>query len=121
MKKIYVLCLLVGLFFIPTALYSGETAFTYSKETTQVSVFSITSDWAITFFQKFISPIDNRRCIFSPTCSVYARQTVKKYGVIKAYPLITARLIRCNGSAYHSRQYDMAEEGKGGPCYDPVQ
>ena len=81
---------------------------------------SVTSDWALILFQIFISPIDNRQCIFSPTCSVYARQVIKKYGFVAAYPLITARLIRCNESAYFSIKYEMAEEGKGGFCYDPL-
>lgn len=85
-----------------------------------VSAASFTADLALRFFQTFISPIDDRRCIFSPTCSVYARQAIAKYGFIKAYPLIAARLIRCNPSAYHSRVYEDAEPGKGGPCHDPV-
>jgi putative membrane protein insertion efficiency factor len=84
------------------------------------SAVSFSADLALRFFQTFISPIDNRRCIFSPTCSVYARDAIAKYGFIKAYPLITARLIRCNPGAYYSRLYPDSVPGKGGPCYDPV-
>ena len=90
------------------------------EEPRSVSAVSFSADLALRFFQTFISPVDNRRCIFSPTCSVYAREAIAKYGFIKAYPLIAARLIRCNPDAYHSRLYPDAGRGKGGPCHDPV-
>jgi hypothetical protein len=91
-----------------------------AENNADTSAVSFTADTAMKFFQVFISPIDNRRCIFSPTCSVYARRAIAKYGFIKAYPLIAARLIRCNPSAWLSQVYEEAEEGRGGPCYDPV-
>lgn len=103
-----------------SVLFSAASYAQSEEEPRQVSPVAFTADLAVRFFQIFISPIDDRRCIFSPTCSVYARQAIAKYGFIRAYPLIAARLIRCNPSAYHSRVYDDAAPGKGGPCYDPV-
>lgn len=72
----------------------------------------------IRLFQIFISPVDGRQCIFRPTCSQYARDAIKKYGFIKAYPLIMARLIRCNPTAYTHNTYERNEEGI---PYDPVK
>ena len=103
-----------------SVLLSAAAAAENEGEPRAVSPVSFTADLALRFFQTFISPIDDRRCIFSPTCSVYARQAIAKYGFIRAYPLIAARLIRCNPSAYRSRVYEYADPGKGGPCHDPV-
>ncbi len=61
------------------------------------------------FYTRFISPIDNRTCIFHPTCSEYARQAVSRHGIAKGVALSTARLIRCNPSAYSSGNYPAAK------------
>ena len=87
---------------------------------TLASPLSFVADQFLVFFQKFISPVDDRQCIFSPTCSAYARKAIAKYGFFAAYPLIAARLIRCNASAYIRHEYEEAPEGRGGLCYDPV-
>ncbi|HSV97074.1 MAG TPA: membrane protein insertion efficiency factor YidD [Spirochaetota bacterium] len=61
------------------------------------------------FYARFISPVDNRQCIFHPTCSEYARQAVSRHGVVVGVPLSAARLIRCNPSAYSSGNYPAAK------------
>lgn len=35
-------------------------------------------------------------CKYSPTCSEYTKQAIKKYGSIKGIYLGTKRLLRCN-------------------------
>jgi hypothetical protein len=64
---------------------------------------------AFSFYTRFISPIDNRKCIFHPTCSEYARQALSRHGIARGVPLSAARLIRCNPSAYSSGNYPAAK------------
>ena len=37
----------------------------------------------IRFYQRCISPAFPARCRFSPTCSAYAYEAVRKYGTLK--------------------------------------
>ena len=57
-------------------------------------------------YQKYISPLSGPHCKYTPTCSEYAIQAVKKYGAVKGSLLAAWRILRCNPFA------------KGG--YDPV-
>ncbi|MDK2886596.1 MAG: uncharacterized protein PWP54_1154 [Thermosipho sp. (in: thermotogales)] len=50
----------------------------------------------IRFYQKFISPLKPPTCIYTPTCSEYTLQSVKKFGVIKGLFLGFKRILRCN-------------------------
>jgi putative membrane protein insertion efficiency factor len=43
-----------------------------------------------------ISPILPSACRFTPTCSDYAQQALRKYGAIKGSWLATRRLLRCH-------------------------
>jgi len=53
--------------------------------------------WVIRFYQIFLSPLKGRRtCRFYPTCSEYALQAIRKYGVIKGGIKAVWRLLRCN-------------------------
>ena len=57
----------------------------------------------IVFYQKFISPLTPPTCRFTPTCSEYAKQALKKHGPIKGLTLAVWRILRCNpwgGSGY---------------------
>lgn len=57
----------------------------------------------IVFYQKAISPYTPPACRFTPTCSEYARQALKKHGPIKGLALAIWRILRCNpwgGSGY---------------------
>ena len=57
----------------------------------------------IRFYQKFISPLFPPVCRFTPTCSAYAVQALKKHGPIKGLLLAIWRILRCNpwgGSGY---------------------
>lgn len=73
------------------------------------------------FYSSFVSPVDNKECIFNPTCSRFAREAIAKYGFVRAYPLISARLIRCNPSAYDKGYYPPAKRSDDiWKAYDPV-
>ena len=57
----------------------------------------------IVFYQKCISPFTPASCRFTPTCSEYAKQAIRKHGPIKGLGLAVWRILRCNpwgGSGY---------------------
>ena len=57
----------------------------------------------IRFYQKFISPLKPPTCRFTPTCSTYAIQAIRKHGPFKGLALAMWRILRCNpwgGSGY---------------------
>ncbi len=55
---------------------------------------------AISFYQKFISPIISQvfgiHCRYYPSCSSYAYQAIEEWGIIKGSYLVLKRLLRCN-------------------------
>lgn len=57
----------------------------------------------IWIYQKAISPYTPPTCRFTPTCSEYAKQALKKHGPIKGLWLAIKRISRCHpwgGSGY---------------------
>lgn len=58
----------------------------------------------IRFYQKFISPLHRPCCRFTPTCSAYALEALKKYGPIKGLFLAIKRFLKCN--PFHEGGYD---------------
>ena len=50
----------------------------------------------IVFYQRFISPGIPRRCKYEPTCSAYAVQAIREYGILRGLVLGGWRLLRCN-------------------------
>jgi uncharacterized protein len=50
----------------------------------------------IRFYRRFISPALPRRCKYHPTCSEYAADAVRTYGVLRGLVLAAWRLLRCN-------------------------
>jgi putative membrane protein insertion efficiency factor len=51
---------------------------------------------AIKFYRRFISPAKRPCCRFTPTCSLYALQAVREWGVIFGLSLSVWRILRCN-------------------------
>jgi uncharacterized protein len=47
-------------------------------------------------YQRAISPAFPRRCKYHPTCSEYAVQAVRGYGLMRGSVLAAWRLLRCN-------------------------
>jgi putative membrane protein insertion efficiency factor len=50
----------------------------------------------IYFYKIFISPILPKSCIYTPSCSTYSLEAIKKFGPIKGSFLSAKRVISCN-------------------------
>lgn len=60
----------------------------------------------IKFYQKYFSPLRNKKCPYYPSCSKYALIAIERHGAFKGSALAAWRILRCNPFS------------KGG--YDPV-
>lgn len=60
----------------------------------------------IRLYQKFLSPLLGANCRYTPTCSQYGLEAIKKYGAWKGGWLALKRIASCNPW--------------GGHGYDPV-
>lgn len=66
-------------------------------------VFSFVFLALIRFYQVAISPLKPPSCRFTPTCSQYAIEAIKKHGPFKGLYLAIRRILRCHpwgGSGY---------------------
>jgi hypothetical protein len=52
--------------------------------------------WPIGAYQRWVSPAMPRRCRYEPTCSAYAVQSIRRFGVLRGSLLACWRLLRCN-------------------------
>jgi uncharacterized protein len=50
----------------------------------------------VRLYQRLISPLTPQRCKYHPTCSAYAVEAVRTYGVLRGTVLAAWRLLRCN-------------------------
>jgi putative membrane protein insertion efficiency factor len=50
----------------------------------------------IVLYQRLISPAIPRRCKYEPTCSRYALEGIREYGILRGLVLAGWRLLRCN-------------------------
>jgi putative membrane protein insertion efficiency factor len=65
--------------------------------------FSLVFIGLIRFYQKVISPYTPPSCRFTPTCSHYGIEAIRKHGPIRGLWLTLKRLVRCHpwgGSGY---------------------
>jgi putative membrane protein insertion efficiency factor len=57
----------------------------------------------IKIYQHIISPVIGPKCRYTPTCSNYALEAFKKYGLFKGFWLSVKRISKCHpwgGSGY---------------------
>ncbi len=47
-------------------------------------------------YQRVVSPLLPRRCKYYPTCSEYAVESIRMFGVSRGFVLATWRVLRCN-------------------------
>lgn len=47
-------------------------------------------------YQRLISPLLGPRCRYAPSCSEYAIQAVREFGILRGLVLAGWRLLRCN-------------------------
>lgn len=71
----------------------------------------------IRFYQMFISTQDMPVCNFTPSCSQFGIDSLRRFGVIKGILLTSDRLQRCNGCSAPYYQIDYGT----GKYVDPVQ
>jgi putative membrane protein insertion efficiency factor len=50
----------------------------------------------IRFYQAFISPLFGAKCRFTPTCSTYGLEAIRKYGPLKGGKLALKRFLSCH-------------------------
>ena len=50
----------------------------------------------IRLYQLVISPILGPNCRFMPTCSEYALESIKSFGLIKGFFLTFKRIVKCH-------------------------
>lgn len=54
-------------------------------------------------YQKVVSPLIVRGCMYRPTCSSYSKELIKEYGLLKGTFLTADRLTRCTRIALSDR------------------
>jgi putative component of membrane protein insertase Oxa1/YidC/SpoIIIJ protein YidD len=69
----------------------------YAISNDQSSFIGIVSKQVFWFYKVFISSQDYNSCSFSPSCSVYAMQSIQKQGFFPGVFDAFDRLTRCNG------------------------
>lgn len=47
-------------------------------------------------YQRFVSPLFPPSCRFTPSCSKYAVEAIRKHGAVKGVALGVWRILRCN-------------------------
>jgi len=67
-------------------------------------------------YKLFVSSQDVDACVFTPSCSVYAIETIKKHGILGIFDA-SDRLQRCHPGANGHYPIDK----KTGKLYDPVK
>jgi hypothetical protein len=59
-------------------------------------------------YQKLISPMLGAHCKYYPSCSEYAVQAIRRFGILRGLVLAGWRLLRCN--PWSRGGYDPVEE-----------
>ncbi|MFQ5455775.1 MAG: membrane protein insertion efficiency factor YidD [Nitrospirota bacterium] len=62
----------------------------------------------INLYQLCVSPLSSPVCRYIPTCSVYAKDAIERYGLIKGLFLTILRLLRCH--PFHPGGYDPVKK-----------
>jgi uncharacterized protein len=50
----------------------------------------------IRLYRRLVSPALGQRCKYHPSCSAYALQAIRTYGILRGVVLAGWRLLRCN-------------------------
>lgn len=61
-------------------------------------------------YKSLFSSQDGRSCTFSPSCSLYAIEAIKKKGVFEGFLDTVDRLTRCNGLSPENYEVDMDQK-----------
>ena len=71
-------------------------------------------------YGRWISPGLPRRCKYEPTCSAYALEAIREFGILRGLVLAAWRLLRCNPWSHGGldpveQQTLFAPRGRAGP------
>ena len=50
----------------------------------------------VKFYRKYLSPLKLQSCRFYPTCSVYAQESLEKFGAAKGIMKSIKRILKCH-------------------------
>jgi putative component of membrane protein insertase Oxa1/YidC/SpoIIIJ protein YidD len=75
---------------------------------------------AIRVYQSTLSSQDMSVCNFTPSCSHFGQEAIRKAGLIRGLLLTSDRLQRCNGSGFRSKDY-YNYDPVSGKLLDPVE
>lgn len=50
----------------------------------------------IRLYQRYISPLSGNNCRYTPTCSQYTLEAIRRYGAGRGFWLGVRRLVRCH-------------------------
>ena len=59
-------------------------------------ILTFTIKLLIVFYKKSISPLLQRSCRYSPTCSQYSLDVINKFGLLKGLKLSFKRILSCH-------------------------
>ncbi|MBN1981110.1 MAG: membrane protein insertion efficiency factor YidD [Chitinivibrionales bacterium] len=83
------------------------------------SEFQMISYFLIDCYQKYISSQQQGTvCVFTPSCSNFGVEAIRRFGFVQGIALTSDRLTRCSPYARH---YDYAVNHANGRLYDPVE
>ena len=63
---------------------------------------------ALRVYQTVVSPLFGERCRYYPSCSEYAVQAIRRFGILRGLILAIWRLLRCNPWSHGG--VDLVEE-----------
>ncbi len=61
-------------------------------------------------YKSLLSSQDQKSCTFTPSCSVYAIETIRKKGIFEGFLDAIDRLTRCNGLSPQNYEYDKEQQ-----------
>lgn len=115
LKKTSILLLIL---FFTAALQASNHKYWYSPDAEEIPTIKPhlwPVKFLIGFYQVVISPQDEPACVFSLSCSEYAKRAIEEFGFFKGVVMGADRLTRCNSSAHQFFKRDSR-----GKLIDPL-